>query len=62
MEQSVIGYLKDLAGDLHSYYNAQQFLVENEKVKLARLALITATRQVLRTGLNLLGVSAPETM
>ena len=55
-------YLKDLAGDLHSYYNAQQFLVENEKVKLARLALITATRQVLRTGLNLLGVSAPETM
>ena len=55
-------YLKDLAGDLHSYYNAQQFLVENEKVKLARLALITATRQVLRTGLNLLGVSAPEKM
>ncbi len=55
-------YLKDLAGDLHSYYNAQQFLVDNEKLKLARLALVTVTRQVLRTGLNLLGVSAPEKM
>jgi arginyl-tRNA synthetase len=55
-------YLKDLAGDFHSYYNAQQFLVENEKIKLARLALIAATRQVLRSGLDLLGVSAPEKM
>jgi arginyl-tRNA synthetase len=55
-------YLKDLAGDFHSYYNAQQFLVENEKVKLARLTLIAATRQVLRSGLDLLGVSAPEKM
>jgi len=55
-------YLKDLAGDFHSYYNAQQFLVEHEKVKLARLALIAATRQVLRSGLDLLGVNAPEKM
>jgi arginyl-tRNA synthetase len=55
-------YLKDLAGDFHSYYNAQQFLVENEKIKLARLALIAATRQVLCSGLDLLGVSAPEKM
>jgi arginyl-tRNA synthetase len=55
-------YLKDLAGDFHSYYNAQQFLVENEKINLARLALIAATRQVLRSGLDLLGVSAPEKM
>ncbi len=55
-------YLKDLAGDFHSYYNAQQFLVEHEKTKLARLALIAATRQVLRSGLDLLGVSAPEKM
>jgi len=55
-------YLKDLAGDFHSYYNAQQFLVENEKVKRARLALVCATRQVLRSGLDLLGVSAPEKM
>jgi arginyl-tRNA synthetase len=55
-------YLKDLAGDLHSYYNAQQFLVANESLKLARLALILATRQVLRSGLDLLGVTAPEKM
>jgi arginyl-tRNA synthetase len=59
---AVAYYLKDLAGDFHSYYNAQQFLVEIEKVKLARLTLITATRQVLRSGLDLLGVSAPEKM
>ncbi len=55
-------YLKDLAGDLHSYYNAEKFLVEDEKVKLARLALVTATRHALRNGLDLLGVSAPEKM
>lgn len=55
-------YLKDLAGELHSYYNAQQFLVEDEAVKLARLALITATREVLRNALTLLGVSSPEKM
>lgn len=55
-------YLKDLAGDLHSYYNAQQFLVEDETLKLARMALIYATRQVLKNGLQLLGVSAPEKM
>lgn len=55
-------YLKDLAGDLHSYYNAQQFLVEDEAVKHARLALIYATRFVLQNGLQLLGVSAPEKM
>ncbi len=55
-------YLKDLAGDFHSYYNAQQFLVEHEKMKRARLALIASTRQVLCSGLDLLGVSAPEKM
>jgi arginyl-tRNA synthetase len=55
-------YLRELAGRLHSYYNAEQFLVTDEKLKLARLALITATRQVLRNGLGLLGVSAPEKM
>lgn len=55
-------YLKDLAADLHSYYNAEQFLVSDEPVKLARLALITATRQVLSNGLGLLGVSCPEKM
>ena len=55
-------YLKEIASDLHSYYNAQQFLVADEAIKLARLALILATRKVLQTGLHLLGVSAPEKM
>ncbi|MCE9633357.1 MAG: arginine--tRNA ligase [Methylophilales bacterium] len=59
---NVANYLKELASDLHSYYNAQQFLVDDEKIRLARLALITATRQVIRSGLNLLGVNAPEKM
>ncbi|MGA7749764.1 MAG: arginine--tRNA ligase [Gallionella sp.] len=55
-------YLKDLAADFHSYYNASRFLVEDEAVKLARLALIAAAAQVIRNGLALLGVSAPEKM
>ncbi|HLY96005.1 MAG: arginine--tRNA ligase [Sideroxydans sp.] len=55
-------YLKELAADFHSYYNASRFLVEDEKVKLARLALIYALAQVLKNGLALLGVSAPEQM
>ncbi len=55
-------YLKDLAADFHSYYNASRFLVEDETVKLARLALIAATAQVMKNGLALLGVSAPESM
>jgi arginyl-tRNA synthetase len=55
-------YLKDLAADFHSYYNASRFLVEDERVKLSRLALIAAVAQVLRNGLALLGVNAPEKM
>jgi arginyl-tRNA synthetase len=55
-------YLKDLAGDFHSYYNATRILVPEEPVKLARLALAMAVRHVLRNGLTLLGVSAPEKM
>jgi arginyl-tRNA synthetase len=55
-------YLKDLAADFHSYYNASRFLVEDEAVKLARLALIAAVAQVIRNGLAILGVSAPEQM
>ncbi|WP_137719573.1 arginine--tRNA ligase [Methylobacillus flagellatus] len=58
----VANYLKDLAADLHSYYNAEKFLIEDEALKLARMALISATRQVLGNGLHLLGVSAPEKM
>ena len=55
-------YLKDLAGDLHSYYNAERFLVDDPALRDARLALLLATRQVLRNGLALIGVSAPERM
>ena len=55
-------YLGDLAAKLHSYYNAEKFLVEDAELKLARLALIVATRQVLKNGLAVLGVSAPEKM
>ena len=55
-------YLKDLAADFHSYYNASRFLVEEEGIRHARLALIAAVAQVMRNGLALLGVSAPEKM
>lgn len=55
-------YLRDLAGELHSYYNAERVLVDDESIKKARLALMLATRQVLRNGLALIGVSAPNKM
>jgi arginyl-tRNA synthetase len=55
-------YLGDLAARLHTYYNAEHFLVDDEKLKLARLALITATRQAIKNGLAVVGVSAPERM
>ncbi len=55
-------YLKSLAADFHSYYNASRFLVEDDALKFARLALIAAVAQVIRNGLAILGVSAPEKM
>jgi arginyl-tRNA synthetase len=55
-------YLRDLAGELHSYYNAERVLVDDAATKMARLALMCATRQVLRNGLALIGVSAPSRM
>jgi len=55
-------YLRELAGEFHSYYNAERVLISDEELKLARLALILAVRQVLQNGLALLGVSAPEKM
>ena len=55
-------YVRELAGEFHSYYNSERFLVPEAPVRLARLALATAVRQVLRNGLALLGVSAPEKM
>jgi arginyl-tRNA synthetase len=59
---TIANYLKDCAADLHSYYNDTKFLVENEDEKLARLSLIRATQIVLKNGLDLLGVKAPEKM
>jgi arginyl-tRNA synthetase len=56
-------YLHDaVAARLHTYYNAERFLVEDERLRDARLALVAATRQVLANGLAVLGVSAPERM
>lgn len=59
---SLCFYLKDLAGDFHAFYNAQRILVEEDDIRNARLALLLATRQVLRNGFALLGISAPEKM
>jgi arginyl-tRNA synthetase len=55
-------YLRELAAEFHSYYNAERILVEDEALRLARLALGAAVRQTLANGLALLGVSAPEKM
>jgi arginyl-tRNA synthetase len=58
----VANYLKECASELHSYYNDTKFLVDDTSTKLARMALITATRHVLKNGLHLLGVNAPNKM
>jgi arginyl-tRNA synthetase len=55
-------YLRELAGAYHSYYDAERILVDDETVKKARLALVAATARVLRNGLAVLGVSAPDKM
>jgi len=55
-------YLRELANNLHTYYNDHRFLVEDTDLRSARLALVSATRQVIANGLALLGVSAPEEM
>ena len=55
-------YLRELAACYHSYYDAERILVDDEAVKLARLALVKATAQVLHNGLAVLGVSAPQKM
>ena len=55
-------YLRDLAATYHSYYDAERILVDDEPVRLARLALVAATAQVLRNGLAVLGVDAPQKM
>ena len=58
----IAAYLLELAQTFQTYYNDHQFLVDDDAVRNARLALATATRQVLANGLDLLGVSAPEVM
>jgi len=55
-------FLRDLANEFHTYYNAHQFLVDDANLRDARLSLIQATRQVISNGLGLLGVSAPDSM
>jgi arginyl-tRNA synthetase len=55
-------YLRDLASLYHSYYDAERILVDDEKIRTARLALVKATAQVLHNGLKVLGVSAPTKM
>jgi arginyl-tRNA synthetase len=59
---TLVHYLRDLANVFHTYYNAEQFIVEDAALRNARLALVLGVQQVLRNGLALLGVSAPESM
>jgi arginyl-tRNA synthetase len=58
----IANWLRELANAFHTYYNSHQFLVEDAPLRNARLALVVATRQVLKNGLDLLGLSAPEKM
>ena len=59
---ALVHYLRELANVFHTYYNAEQFIVEDAALRNARLALVLGVQQVMRNGLTLLGVSAPESM
>jgi arginyl-tRNA synthetase len=59
---TLVHYLRDLANDFHTYYSAHQFIVEDAQLRDARLDLALAAQTVIRNGLALLGVSAPDTM
>jgi arginyl-tRNA synthetase len=59
---ALVHYLRELANTFHTYYNAEQFIVADPKLRNARLALVEAVQQVIRNGLTLLGVSSPESM
>jgi len=59
---ALVHYLRELANVFHTYYNAQAFIVDDAELRNARLALVLGVQQVLRNGLTLLGVSAPESM
>ncbi len=58
----LVHYLRDLANDFHTYYNAHTFIVDDAALRDARLVLIAAAREVIASGLRLLGVSAPQSM
>ena len=58
----LVFWLIDCAADFHSWYNAERIMIDDEELKLARLSLANATRQVIANGLDLLGVSAPQRM
>ena len=58
----MVHYLRELANNFHTYYNAHQFIADDEVLRNARLALIQACKQIIANGLGLLGVSAPDTM
>lgn len=60
--QHLVQYLRDLANEFHTYYNAHTFIVDEEALRNARLVLVAATRQVIANGLRILGVSAPDSM
>jgi arginyl-tRNA synthetase len=59
---TLVHYLRDLANTLHTYYNAEKWIVEDANLRNARITLVLAVQQVIRNGLTLLGVSAPENM
>jgi arginyl-tRNA synthetase len=60
--QHLVHYLRDLANDFHTYYNAHGFIVDDANLRDARLYLVSATRNVIANGLSILGVSAPDKM
>jgi len=60
--QHLVHYLRDLANDFHTYYNAHAFIVDDAALRDARLYLISAARTVIANGLGILGVSAPDKM
>ena len=59
---ALVHYLRDLANTLHTYYNAEKWIVEDAALRNARITLVLAVQQVIRNGLGILGVSAPESM
>ncbi len=60
--QNLVHYLRDLANEFHTYYNAHTFIVDDADLRDARLTLVAATRTIIAAGLDILGVSAPDSM